>query len=88
MKMLYEIIKTAKSSDNLICYFLYKQNIDSENISADSYGVCAADLFEIFSVNDVLTDHEKAQVLLSEIAENSVSVNRLEDFITDYIDEM
>lgn len=37
MKMLYEIIKTAKSSDNLICYFLYKQNIDSENISADSY---------------------------------------------------
>ena len=30
MKMLYEIIKTAKSSDNLICYFLYKQNIDSE----------------------------------------------------------
>ncbi len=34
MKMLYEIIKTAKSSDNLICYFLYKQNIDSENISA------------------------------------------------------
>ena len=80
MKMLYEIIKTAKSSDNLICYFLYKQNIDSENISAD--------LFEIFSVNDVLTDHEKAQVLLSEIAENSVSVNRLEDFITDYIDKM
>ena len=88
MKMLYEIIKTAKSSDNLICYFLYKQNIDSENISADPYGVCAADLFEIFSVNDVLTDHEKAQVLLSEIAENSVSVNRLEDFITDYIDKM
>lgn len=88
MNMLYEIIKTVKSSDNLICYFLYKQNIDSENISADSYGVCAADLFDVYSVNDVLTDYEKAQELLFEIVNNSISVSHLEDFITDYIDKM
>lgn len=86
--MLYNIVKTIKSLDSHVCYFLYKHNIQMEDDSADTYGIGASDIFESSSLNDVLTDMNSAVKLLGIIANKSVSVNSLSEFIESYLDEM
>ncbi len=86
--MLYEIISSALSCDKRICYFIYRHSAQSENGFADTYGISASDISGNCSVNDVMTDINETDKLLGIIAEKSVPVNSLNDFVENYIGEI
>lgn len=86
--MLYEIINSALSCDRRICYFAYRHSVQSENGLTDTYGISASDISGNCSVNDVMTDICGIDSLLDSIAEKSVPVNSLNDFVESYIGEI
>lgn len=86
--MLYEIISSSLSCDKRVCYFAYRHSIQSENGLTDTYGISASDLSGIHSINDVMTDLNGIEKMLDIIAEQSVPVNSLNDFVENYIDEI
>ena len=86
--MLYKIIKTQSSSDELISYSLFRHHAEADDLRAETYGIIAVDRYKSNTVNDVTTDIFTAERLMAELSDNSVRVDSIVDCIIDYLSEL
>ena len=86
--MIYRIIMTRSSEDGLTSYSLFSQEVEVEELKAESYGVIAADHSGSVTVNDITTDVSEAKTFISKLAERSVRKDELLEYIIEYLSRL
>ena len=86
--MIYRIIMTRSSEDGLTSYSLFSQEVEVEELKAESYGVIAADCSGSVTVNDITTDVSEAETFISKLAERSVRKDELLEYIIEYLSRL
>ncbi len=85
--MLYQIIKTKTSADEKICYSIFRRPLTVDTVTADTYGIIAADFNESYSVDDIFTDENKVKQLLKSLCEKSITPKEFLHYVIHYIDK-
>ncbi len=86
--MMYRIIQTTTSANGMVSYSLFKHPISIDMITADTYGIIAADYNSSYSIDDILTDEGQVNVLLKDLCKNSITPKEFFRYVVQYLDNM
>ncbi len=86
--MWYQIIDTKTSENERISYSLFKRVKSVEALTADTYGIIAADCDESFSIDDITTDINEINMLLKSLCAKSVKPKEFLPFVLKFVDSL